>query len=99
MTKWFFRWWHRGFQKMNEEQRQEMHAIAKATRDTCFEGGMHFQIIDAQNGKILKVMVPCKHPQTQFQSHTGTEEKLWVIPEGENVIEFVTRALVEERLK
>jgi hypothetical protein len=97
MTQWFFRWWQRGFQKMNENDREQMHAIAKATRETSFDGGMHFQIINAQNGKILKVQVQL-NTQNHLH-HNPVEEKLWVIPEGENVIEFVTRALVEERLK
>lgn len=108
MMNWFFRWWTKGFNRNQQIEMLENRAVGQACMARNFDGGISFELIDAENGKILKVMVP--NPSAggghvggfntrSFNPHTGRDEKLWVIPEGENVIEFVTRALVEERIK
>lgn len=105
MMGWFFRWWMRGMQKANNDTSVEMRAVHAVSAARNFEGGIMFQVVEAQNGKILKVQVPSggnsnsKGAYGGFNPHNGMEEKLWIVPEGENVIEFVTRALVEERIK
>lgn len=99
--KWFFRWWMRGFDKLQADNNARVQAEGAAFMATHFEGGMEFQLVDAENGKILKVKIPNPSGNNPhgFNPRGNTKEKLYVIPEGENVIEFVTRALVEERIK
>jgi hypothetical protein len=58
--------------------------------------GTHFHIHQAENGKILRVF----KTDNRMTIHGGpSQEKMYIIPEDGNVIEFVTRALVEERIK
>lgn len=102
MMNWFFRWWCRGFEHYHQDKQEVNQAEAEVVMRRHFPDGMTFQVVDAENGKILKVTIP-EDPQTAmvggFNPRKRSNEKLYVIPEGENVIEFVTRALVEERIK
>lgn len=74
-----------------------------AAKGPSFQDGTHFHLHDAENGKVLQVFITGQKARSQlvggFNPHGNQEQKTWVIPEGENVIEFITRALVEERLK
>jgi hypothetical protein len=97
--KWFFRWWLRHMQHASEDTTQEARTMGQVAATRHFDGGMNFQLVDAENGKILKVQVPDPSNKQSFHPMGGTKEKLWVIPEGEDVMTFVTRALVEERIK
>jgi hypothetical protein len=85
-----------------EEDKAEMAIMSMDNDPSPFPEGMHFHIHDAENGKILRVNLPSQ-PSTAavsgFANPRKKEEKIYIIPEGENVIEFVTRALVEERIK
>jgi hypothetical protein len=108
MMNWFFRWWTKGFERYNSAAHTEARNIHAEVAARNFDGGMTFQLIDAENGKILKVMVPdpngslisqASSARRHFNPHSGNVEKLYVIPEGEDVMAFITRALVEERIK
>lgn len=98
---WFFRWIRAGLQKLNTIEQRTGVAMMTRAQGTSIDGAdsFHFTLTKVENGKILKLSMPTNNPKNQFQSHSGMEEKAWVIPEGENVIEFITRALVEERIK
>jgi hypothetical protein len=100
MIKAFFRWWARNTKKAFQDTDHETMAVQAAAMANHFDGGMTFQLVDAENGKILKVQVPDPTKnQNSFHPHGMNKEKLYVIPEGEDVMVFITRALVEERIK
>lgn len=56
--------------------------------------GMHFHLHHAENGRILRVF---KTEQTN--QHSPPLEKIYIISDGENVMDFVARAIAEERIK
>jgi hypothetical protein len=101
MTKAFFRWWARNTKRAFQDTDQETMVAHAANMAMHFDGGMTFQLVDAENGKILKVQVPDPNGKNPHGFHPGVpnKEKLYVIPDGEDVMVFITRALVEERIK
>lgn len=88
---------------------RDAHTIASMNQDAInapsgpsFNEGMHFHLHEAENGKILQVFIPYQNNQPQFgggMNPRKQEQKTYIIPADANVIEFITRALVEERIK
>lgn len=100
MIKWLCGWITRqggayNMERAAEGMTQPLGGVRRARGTFPVEtDGMHFHLHDAENGKVLRV-----YKTEQQNQHMNPPEKVYIIPEGANLIEFITRALVEERIK
>jgi hypothetical protein len=93
------------YRKGRRAQRDMVRADVSETIGTppgpSFEDGLHFHVHDAENGKVLQVFNTRQHQMAQFSASSSKNNgtKTYIIGHDENVIECITRALVEERIK
>lgn len=74
-------------------------SMSQAFMAKNFEGGLHFQLIKGENGQVLKVTVAAAGGGFNHPVGGMPQEKIYIIPEGGNVIDAIAVALVEERIK